>query len=443
MARVLMKFQEGTVVPFASGAVPQLSPELMALWTLAQTQFEFLLLEPLAADVPVDDLRTMVNEAQIVSPGEAVPDPALVFAIQVPDTALPSAEVVAQSLADTLNALPFVEYAEVERNLVAAVDRPNNPSALFQHYLNDAPVGIGTDAAWSVTGGDGYDVNVGVVEMFDYARGHPDAPVKRFHITPPFATTADPLADHATAVLGVLAAADNDADIVGVVPEARIVFASGNLQGTDPVLSDADAFTLIQLIGVQLQAGDVLNMSLQLPEKLPNGQSVKLSVEASATLRTALRLATFRGITCVVAAGNTGINFDTVGVSFPDSGAVVVGGVVRDQPPLPIAFHVSAHSNRGSRVDCCAWAGDVATLTSGSPATVQTINEANGGTSISTPMISGVVAAIQGRTRALHGSPLTPAQVRGLLRDPAMGTDVVPGGAVGRMPNLAAIIPTL
>ncbi|MER5466191.1 S8 family serine peptidase [Streptomyces sp. NPDC002668] len=443
MPRVLVKFQEGTVVPFESGAVPELSPELLALWTLAAEQFDFLFLTPLAADMARADLRTMVNDARSAHPGETVPDPALVFAVEVPDTARPEPDTVVLRLADRLNALPFVEYAEVEQRLAAAVNRPNNPCALFQYYLDDAPVGVGSDGAWSVTGGDGTGIRVGVLELFDYDRNHRDAPAKRFHITPSFATAADPFADHATAVLGIVAAADNTVDIVGVAPEASIVFASGNLQGRTPALGTGDAFSLINLIDVQLQAGDVLNLSLQLPRTLSNGQQAMLSVESSSVLRTALRLATFRGITCVIAAGNTGVDLDTAGVSFPDSGAVVVGGVVRDQPPVPVSFHVSAHSNTGSRVDCCGWAGELTTLTSVAPATVRTISEEDGGTSIATPMISGVVAAIQGRAKVVSGSPLTPAQVRGLLRDPSLGSDVVPGLGVGVMPDLAAIIPTL
>lgn len=445
MVRVLMKFTDDVSVPFESGAVPQVTDELQQLWQELTDSFDFLILTPLAADVSLDDLRRMVAEATDRAEGEAVPDPALCFGIDVPDGALPDPNSAAGALVEALNALSFVELAEVERDLAPAVNRAANPAALFQQYLNPAPVGLGTDAAWAVPGGDGTGVTVGVLEDFDLDRAHRDAPANRLDLTAAVANPGDVDADHATAVLGVLAGADNTDDIVGFVPQARIAFASGTSLTGVPTLPVGTAFSLINLIGVQLAAGDVLNLSLQIPDSLPSGATVQLPVESAGIVRTALRLLNFRGITCVIAAGNTGIDLDAQGVAFPDSGAVVVGGVVPDIPPVAGAFHVSANSNTGSRIDCCAWAGDVTTLTTvGAPSTtVQTIPENQGGTSIATPMISGVVAAIQGRKKALGAAPLPPAQIRSLLRDPAVGTDVCPGLGVGLMPDLSLIMSTI
>lgn len=439
MARALIKFADDVVVPFESGAVPELPDDLQQLWQDVTGQFDFLSLNPLADGVAEDDLRRMVSEAAGQAEGEPVPDPTLCFGIDVPQDAAPDPDTVAGALVAALDGLPFVEFAEAEQDLVAAVNRAANPAALFQTYLNPAPVGLDTDAAWALAGGDGSGVTVGVLEAFDFDRAHRDAPVNRFELTPAVAVSGDIDADHATAVVGILAAADNTEDIVGIVPEARIVFASGTVPSGIPTLPTGTAFSLINLIGVQVSAGDVLNLSLQIPGPLPSGGTALLPVEASGIVRTALRLAAFRGVTCVIAAGNTGIDFDTEGVSFPDSGAVVVGGVVRDAPPVPVSFHVSAHSNTGARIDCCAWAGDVTTLTTVAT-TFQTIPEDQGGTSLATPMVSGVVASVQGRVKALGRPPLTPAQIRALLRDPASGTDVCPGQGVGLMPDLSRIM---
>lgn len=439
MTRVLIKFTDDVSLPFEGGAVPELPDELLTLWREVADQFGFLFLTPLADGVAVDDLRRLVSEAAERAEGEPVPDPTLCFAIDVPQDAVPDPDTAAESLVAALDALPFVEFAEAERDLVPAVNRAANPAALFQQYLNPAPVGLDTDAAWALAGGDGTGVTVGVLEAFDFDRAHRDAPANRFELTPAVAVSGDIDADHATGVLGILAAADNTEDIVGIVPWARIVFASGTAATGVPTLPTGTAFSLINLIGVQVTAGDVLNISLQIEGSLPGGGTALLPVEASGIVRTALRLAAFRGITCVIAAGNTGVDFDTEGVSFPDSGAVVVGGVVRDAPPVPVSFHISANSNTGARVDCCAWAGDVTTLTTVAT-TFQTVPEDQGGTSLATPMVSGVVAAVQGRVKALGRAPLTPAQIRSLLRDPASGTDVCPGRGVGLMPDLSRIM---
>ncbi|MET7298548.1 hypothetical protein [Embleya sp. NPDC005575] len=148
---------------------------------------------------------------------------------------------------------------------------------------------------------------------------------------------------------------------------------------------------------MQLQASDVLDIALPAPTTLSSGQAVELPVESGSVTRTALLFTKSRGVTCVIAAGNAGTDPDTVG-SFPDSGAVVVGGIIRDQPPAPVSFHVGSPSNTGSRVDCCACAGETTMLPRLAPATVRTVGEADAGTSVATSIVSGVVAAIQGRT---------------------------------------------
>ena len=195
--RVLVKFTDDTVVPFAFGAVPDLAPPLDWLWAQAVATFGFLTLSPLVTDVTEEALGAMVAEAAQANPGETVPNPALCFAVDVPADAFPDEATAAQTLVDALNPLPFVEYAELETELAEAVNRPQNPAALFQRYLNDAPVGVGADAAWAQQGGDGSGVNVAVLEILDYDRGHPDRSILSIEVTPAKpAVGAAPDGDH-------------------------------------------------------------------------------------------------------------------------------------------------------------------------------------------------------------------------------------------------------
>ena len=67
------------------------------------------------------------------------------------------------------------------------------------------------------------------------------------------------------------------------------------------------------------------------------------------------------------------------------------------------------------------------------------------GTSSASPIIVSAAALVQSRHQAVTGSYMSPTQIREVLSDPATGTaqGVVVAGAIGIMPNLAAIVPTL
>jgi hypothetical protein len=62
------------------------------------------------------------------------------------------------------------------------------------------------------------------------------------------------------------------------------------------------------------------------------------------------------------------------------------------------------------------------------------------GTSVSAAIITGVVAAMQGITKAKGKPPLSSADVKAMFKDPALTSDPAPGQGVGRMPNLGAIV---
>jgi Subtilase family len=437
-----MKFMDEVFIPYEVGAVPDLDPDLLAAWNTVVGGFGFVTLEPLVTSVAADDLRDMVANARFENPGESVPDPTLCFAIEVPDSAFPDPDTVATFLADSLFALSFVESADVEGVLDAAAVNPlQNPQFLFQHYLRGGGVGIGAGGAWAVTGGDGAGVSVGVLEPSDYDRNHRDRPAMRFDVTAAHVNPSTLELEHATAILGLIAAADNTVDCVGVAPNATIVFASGpqNPANLGQVLVGI-AFDRLMLLGVQLGAGDVINISTDVQAATVGG----VPIDALPIIRSAIRLLTFRGISVVIAAGNSTVNLDTAGVPLPDSGAIVVGGIQATNPAMT-TFRRHPFSNFGTHVTCCSWASEVIALIPPIGASDPTTGEftgANAGTSLATAIISGVVAAMQGRARS-HGPALTPATVRNMLGNQAFGSNVVPGQGVGPMPDLDKIIPAV
>jgi len=171
----------------------------------------------------------------------------------------------------------------------------------------------------------------------------------------------------------------------------------------------------------------------------------------------AIRAATDSGITVVEAAGNGNENFDLrtyldTGLQR-DSGAIVVGAGV---PPTNYFDNDGNYdyvgvprsriwfSNYGKIVNVQAWGWHVTTLGYG---------DAQGGrenrwytlrfsgTSSASPIVTGAVACIQGRAKAVRGGrPLAPRDVRTLLI--RTGTPQQPGPGVpltqhiGPQPNL-------
>jgi subtilisin family serine protease len=177
----------------------------------------------------------------------------------------------------------------------------------------------------------------------------------------------------------------------------------------------------------------------------------------------AIKAAVDKGITVVEAAGNGNENFDLPifnGTGLQkDSGAIVVGAGV------PPANHVDFDgfgaslpgysslgvprsriffSNFGKIVNVQGWGWHVTTLAYGDAQGGASENVwytlRFSGTSSASPIVTGAVACLQGRSKVKNGGPLTPAKIRSILV--ATGTPQVPGPGVplsqhiGPLPHL-------
>jgi subtilisin family serine protease len=402
---------------------------------------------PLLNEVDHDEMQATVDEARAAEPDATVPNPLLAFAAQVaPDTPGGADRVVGN-----LRGLPLVEWAVVEGEVEGLVTPINNPAFPLQTYLQPAPVGIGAEAAWATSGGDGSGVAVGVVEPNVFDDGHRDLPTIRVLAAPiPLPTTG--LA-HATAVLGVIAAVDNVDDCVGVAPSSKVLFGSAG--GVKNRLREQRLINLIHAVGNSLKAGDVLNISIAY--KLKKGLGGNYPLDFRPLVREASTILARRTVTVVQGAGNgtppvgaqpcSSINLDQAvpaELTPSNSAAIVVGGI---QSAGPLGSYVRYEcSTFGARVDCCAMAGEVLTLTAtvknSSGAVVRSV-ETVGGTSFATAIITGVVASMQGIRKARGKPPLKPAEVKAILKDPARTSDPCPKQRVGRMPDLSRIVPAL
>lgn len=402
---------------------------------------------PLLDDLDHDEVQAAVDEARAANPDATVPNPLLAFVVEL----APDAPVGADRLVDLLRGLPLVDWAQVDGEVEGMVTPLNNPAFPLQTYLQAAPIGIGAESAWATAGGDGSGVTVGVVEPNVFDTGHRDLPAINVIAAPnPRPTTG---LVHATAVLGVIAAVDNSTDCVGVAPSCNVTFGSGG--GVNNLVTERQLIKLIHRVANRLRAGDVLNLSMAY--KLKKGQGGDYPLDFRRGERDATKLHTARGVTVVQGAGNGippagsqpcgAINLDQAvpgGLTPSNSDAIVVGGI---QSAGPLGSYTRyACSTFGARVDCCALAGDVmtltATVTDPSGAVIQTVDTV-GGTTVATAIISGAVASMQGIRKARGKPPLRPADVKAILKDPARTSDPCPNQGVGRMPDLTRIVPTL
>lgn len=181
----------------------------------------------------------------------------------------------------------------------------------------------------------------------------------------------------------------------------------------------------------------------------------------------AIQGATARGIVVVEAAGNGSENLDdplynTAGPRFPSnwrnpfSGAVDSGAVLVGAGAPPSGFFGPDRSrldfsNWGARVDCQGWGRGVVSTGYGDyyRDTQDGLDENYwytrefSGTSSASPIVTGVVACLQGIAKAV-GRRLTPVEIRAALRatgSPQEASAAAPANQhIGRRPDLNALM---
>jgi len=363
------------------------------------------------------------------------------------------------------------------------VDPATDPRSGEQRYLNAAPVGI--DARWAWTQANGAGEGVGFVDIergwflaVDAATAmnqHEDLPAigDRLRLSPnvprdmDFNLCPSPSRHHGTAVVGVVAGTDNGVGIVGVAPNVASVEVVSHLVGGVPGNVD----NAIDRVLPFMAAGDILLIEWNDARPgIPN-----LPAEVNDDTFKAIGRAIKKDVIVIEPAGNFNVNLDMIpdlnpgnATAFRDSGAIVVGacnmpdgqgngrtrwvGKAADFPPssayppfitncnpsgLPPMF---PGSNFGARVDCYAWGEGVVTAGygwAGGSTPTNSYTNRFGGTSAAAPIVAGAAVLLQGLHKYIKGRPLTPAEMRTVLR--THGTSQQPAGAtekIGIMPDV-------
>jgi hypothetical protein len=370
--------------------------------------------------------------------GQKLADLNLYFVINLP-AGVPAAEV-----ADRLNRLPSVEYAEpgaipAPPPVDIAPATPNlKPD---QGYLVKSKGGIGALQRSRYKGAWGKGLKVADVE-YSWQIDHEDLEIPATRILTGGQTLSDPFNnnDHGTAVVGEFGGKNNGYGVTGIAPDAAVYLAPAN--------TTQSGYSPARAIGVatgQLARGDVIIIEQQYWAcGASTSSSIYGPVEVLQDVFDAVSVATAKGIVVIEAAGNGNINLDGASCrslfdrSFRDSGAIIVGAGSASQAKL-------SFSSYGSRVDVQGWGQGVTTTGYGDeffPGNDdrQKYTAVFSGTSSATPIVTGAALQVNGIVKACGFPPLTSKQMRKVLADTGTPQSNPSAGKIGPLPDVAKAV---
>jgi hypothetical protein len=346
---------------------------------------------------------------------------------------------------DQLNALPIVESAQ-------PVPLPA-PSPVFtnnfepqQIYLNAAEAnGIDAVYAWTLGGGNGYDVKVVDIE-YAWNLNHSDISASLIGAAPvpPTNEYAAGVGNHGTAVLGEMGGINESLGVKGIAWGSTFYVAAANTVSGYNIPSAITTATSI------LRPGDIIVIEQQLDGPAA-GTNDYVPVEWSQSVYDAIVTAVDNGAIVVEAAGNGAQNLD--GPLFNsghrpfapenDSGAIIVGAGAASGVTNRSRLSFSSY---GSAVDLQGWGESVVTSGYGDLWAADGTNRLYtkfSGTSSATPIVAGACAALQGIYRAQHGGiqTLGPGEMRAILQSTGVfQTGNAATNNIGPLPNLPGAI---
>jgi hypothetical protein len=460
IARIVIKFHEGTGIRLRSGALATIAVQLPALpgdVALSSAELTQELQEvDTAAKAHGSTISALFrqDEAELKALKESgeqkskrqLADLSLYF--EMPLARGTTLRQMA-ALIGRLNALKSVEvaYAEPEAEL-AVLEAPaggyipapevtaTTPDfTAEQGYLAAAPQGIDAFYAWTVPGGRGDLVKIVDVESA-WRTTHEDMP-------PLFVMlgSQDPdvnARNHGTAVLGEVVGKDNGLGVTGIANNAQAGYSSIASQSTASAITSAAAaagrggMVLIELhrLGPANSSACTCN----------TGQCDYIALEYWLADFDAIVTATANGVIVVEAGGNGSSNLDdpAYGGAFDrsvrDSGAILVGASNGGQRS-PTCW-----TNWGSRVDVHGWGYYVTTMGYGDRYNGGTediwYTGSFNGTSSASPIIVGSSASLQGMALNSKGTPLGPLTMRSLLKNTGTAQTSELARNIGPLPDL-------
>ncbi len=377
-------------------------------------------------------------------------------------------------------------------------DAPDtDPNHVKQSHLLDAPLGVGVQSLWRYEGADGAGQRFVDIER-GWKLSHKDLANKagqaRVQMIPGAGVISTGRFNiwHGTCVLGIVCAAHNGTDVIGMAPRLASMQVLSYVDAAY-VANTADAVMhaaaqqierdVTAVIGRERrQPTTVRNNVVMLIEAhaLPERQRFYFPVEIYPETFDVIALATHAGITVIEPAGNGRVPDDEIdpqhrsavdldrmnefiqpALAWKKPPRSLFRGALNKRPPAPrnglsafadsgaimvaCAEHVegtprdwtrSRVSNFGTRIDCFAAGEGVFTLDAGG---------GNGpdfsGTSSASAIVAGAALCLQGVALAHTGQPFAPAQLREALSDVDCGTPSIDArnDKIAVMPDLMKI----
>jgi len=411
--------------------------------------------------------RVMARQAAHSMAAQApMEDLSVFYKVEVPEGRMAQlqAELARNELVEAAFVKPGVELPRIN-DMAAAPEEPPPATpdlSARQIYLNAAPSGVDARWAWTQAGGRGRDIRIIDVEGA-WRFTHEDLTQNQGGVVAGTMLAGVDWRNHGTAVLGEFSGDVNAVGIVGIAADATVSACSHSI-GSAAAINQAAS---------RLRPGDIILLEMHRPGPrfafaTRTDQRGYIAVEWWPDDFAAILNATSRGIIVVEAAGNGAENLDdalyqTPAAGFPagwrnsfrrsnrDSGAIVVGAGApppgthgRDNGPDRSRLDFS---NWGALIDAQGWGREVTTcgygdLQGGSNEDLW-YTDTFSGTSSASPIVTGVIACLQGMAKARGKPVLTPAQVRNCLRSTGSPQQDAPGRPasqrIGNRPDLRAL----
>jgi hypothetical protein len=411
--------------------------------------------------------RVMARQAaHSVAAQAPMEDLSVFYKVEVPEARMDElqGELAKNALVEAAFVKPAVECPRINDMAAAPEEPPPATPDLTarQIFLNAAPSGVDARWAWTQAGGRGRAIRIIDVEG-NWRFTHEDLTQNQGGVVAGTPLAGVDWRNHGTAVLGEYSGDLNTVGIVGIAAEATASAISHGTIGSAAAINQAAS---------RLRAGDIILLEMHRPGPRfafasRADQRGYIAVEWWPDDFAAILNATSRGIIVVEAAGNGAENLDdalyqTPGAGFPtgwrnsfrrsnrDSGAIVVGAGApppgthgRDHGPDRSRLDFS---NWGALVDAQGWGREVTSCGYGDlqGGTNEDLwyTDTFSGTSSASPIVTGVIACIQGMAKARGRPVLTPAQVRNCLRSTGSPQQDAPGRPatqrIGNRPDLRA-----
>jgi len=364
-------------------------------------------------------------------------------------TALPSPSdpETVWSAANALQALDVVEFVTL-----SSMDSPPPPPgpvdispttqllSALQTYRGTN--GINADDAWNRFGAKGQGVRITDCE-YVYNSKHED--LTGLVLPQPGSIqyyTGYP-DDHATAVLGILTAGENNYGMTGMVPTASVNFypESATVNGNSQSRSACIAASL-----TASAPGDVVLLEMQTyGVGSSTGDDRYVVAEYDQGVWVVVKTGTDAGKHVVAAAGNGAQDLDSANYADyrnrGDSGSIIVGAGSTNRAWL-------SYSTFGSRVNLQGWGQNVATLGYGDLYTYggdpnQKYSNNFSGTSSASPIVASSVVLVESFVRQKLGRSLTPTEMRRVLIANGKAQTGNLSQRIGPLPNLSTTLTAL